>query len=136
MKTDPNFIIDSLSDSTIYMALYTIYHKLKEMDISEITYELFDYVFLLKEFDGCGKYEELQKEFIYWYPVDVRVSAKDLCKNHLTMSIFNHVAIWDDDFHNLLKIKYPEKVERFGIKSYRINGYIMMENKKKKEKNE
>ena len=36
------------------------------------------------------------KEFEYWYPFDLRVSAKDLIPNHLTMSLYNHVEIWKD----------------------------------------
>jgi len=32
----------------------------------------------------------LRKEFMYWYPLDLRISAKDLIKNHLTMSLYNH----------------------------------------------
>lgn len=131
--TDEKFIIDSLSDSTIYMALYTVYHHLSKLPFEEITDKLFDYIFLLIESEDMSKYEYIQKEFIHWYPVDVRVSAKDLCQNHLTMSIFNHVAIWDDNFHDRLNKMYPDKKDRFGIKSYKINGYIMMENKKKKK---
>ena len=36
----------------------------------------------------------LRREFSYWYPVDVRVSGKDLIQNHLTYFLYNHVAIW------------------------------------------
>ena len=34
------------------------------------------------------------QEFSYWYPLDLRVSGKDLIKNHLVMSLYNHAAIW------------------------------------------
>lgn len=36
----------------------------------------------------------LRSEFEYWYPMDLRCSGKDLIKNHLTMSLYNHAAIW------------------------------------------
>ena len=36
----------------------------------------------------------LRREFNYWYPVDLRVSGKDLIQNHLTYFLYNHVAIW------------------------------------------
>lgn len=36
----------------------------------------------------------MRTEFEYWYPMDLRCSAKDLIKNHLTMSLFNHAAIF------------------------------------------
>ena len=38
----------------------------------------------------------MRSEFEYWYPMDLRVSAKDLIPNHLTMSLYNHVEIWKD----------------------------------------
>ena len=39
-------------------------------------------------------YRTLRREFNYWYPVDLRVSGKDLIQNHLTYFLYNHVAIW------------------------------------------
>ncbi len=36
--------------------------------------------------------------FEYWYPFDLRVSGKDLIKNHLTMSLYNHYFIWGEKF--------------------------------------
>lgn len=37
---------------------------------------------------------KLRQEFQYWYPVDVRVSGKDLVPNHLTYFLYNHCAVW------------------------------------------
>lgn len=37
---------------------------------------------------------QLRQEFSYWYPVDLRVSGKDLIQNHLTYFLYNHQAIW------------------------------------------
>lgn len=33
---------------------------------------------------------------MYWYGVDLRCSGKDLIPNHLTMSLYNHAAVWKD----------------------------------------
>ena len=41
--------------------------------------------------------DKLKQEFEYWYPVDLRVSGKDLVPNHLTYYIYNHCAIWPND---------------------------------------
>ncbi|ARM74811.1 leucine--tRNA ligase [Acidianus manzaensis] len=96
---DESQIIDSLSDSTIYTAFYTISHL-----INNSNDELFDYIFF-----GLGNAEELSKklnitteeiqkmrnEFTYWYPVDVRSSGRDLVLNHLPYYIYNHIAIFD-----------------------------------------
>ncbi|SCP05043.1 leucine--tRNA ligase, putative [Plasmodium ovale] len=105
-------LIESLSDSTVYMAYYTISHFLqgsvdgKEQGVLGIVAEdlndsFFDYVFDISD-DTSGvsknitkdKLEKMRREFQYWYPFDVRISGKDLIFNHLTMALFNHVAIW------------------------------------------
>jgi len=36
----------------------------------------------------------MRNEFEFWYPLDLRVSGKDLIGNHLTMSLYNHSAVW------------------------------------------
>ena len=47
----------------------------------------------------------MRREFEFWYPVDMRVSGKDLIPNHLTMSLYNHAAVWQDD-----PAKYPRSI--------------------------
>ena len=39
----------------------------------------------------------MRSEFQYWYPMDLRVSGKDLIGNHLTMCLYNHAAIWPNE---------------------------------------
>jgi leucyl-tRNA synthetase len=104
---DKSWIVETLSDSTIYMAYYTISKTINEKKISaeKLTDEVFDYIFLGK---GSAKQlgkkvgleekiiEELREEFEYFYPVDLRSSGKDLVQNHLTFYLFHHVAIWDN----------------------------------------
>ncbi|MEM1665054.1 MAG: leucine--tRNA ligase [Zestosphaera sp.] len=99
----PGWIIESLSDSTIYMAFYTVIHKIREYGVppEKLTYEFWDYVMLGSgEPDKIGVdrkvLEDLRREFLYWYPLDSRHSGKDLIPNHLTFFIFNHVAIFPE----------------------------------------
>jgi leucyl-tRNA synthetase len=118
---DPKWVIDSLSDSTIYMALYTIAHAFFGGDATNmdglspapcgisaehLCDEIFDFIFLHKPLPAgfttpipAATLEALQKEFEYWYPMDLRVSAKDLIPNHLTMALYNHAEIWKDQPH-------------------------------------
>lgn len=61
--------------------------------------QVWDHIFLDKPYpSGCAIPAEylatLKREFSYWYPLDLRVSGKDLIGNHLTMSLYNHAAIW------------------------------------------
>ena len=39
-------------------------------------------------------HRDMRREFMYWYPLDLRVSGKDLVPNHLTYFLYNHVAVW------------------------------------------
>jgi leucyl-tRNA synthetase len=105
---DPEWIIESLSDSTIYMAYYTIVRHIKENGIqpNQLTDKVFDYIFL-----GIGSVKEIAKEmgisitvlenmrqeFLYFYPLDSRHSAHELIQNHLTFMIFNHTAIFPEN---------------------------------------
>ncbi len=104
---DPTWIIESLSDSTIYMAFYTVIHKIRALgvDPEKLSERFWDYVLLgigsaedvAKELGvEASKIEEIKREFDYWYPLDWRVSGKDLIPNHLTFFIFNHAAIFPE----------------------------------------
>jgi leucyl-tRNA synthetase len=99
---DDKEIIDSLSDSTIYTAFYTISHKIKFPIISD---KLLDYVFLgrgnpeeISKELGLSReqVEDLRKEFTYWYPVDSRHSGRDLIQNHLPYYVYHHIAIFGE----------------------------------------
>ena len=41
--------------------------------------------------------DRLRREFRTWYPVDLRVSGKDLVPNHLTYYLYNHTAMWPEE---------------------------------------
>ena len=124
---DKNWIIESLSDSTIYMAYYIISKYINNNDISiesNISNSFFDYVLL-----GIGKSKtvaleckiteitlsKIRNEFLYFYPVDYRHSGRDLITNHLTFFIMNHVAIFS-------KQHWPKKIV--------VNGSVLMNGKK------
>lgn len=68
----------------------------------QMTPEVWDFIFF-KEAPipsttiALEKLQHLKREFNYWYPVDLRVSGKDLVPNHLTYFLYNHVAIWPDE---------------------------------------
>jgi leucyl-tRNA synthetase len=132
---DPQFLVESLSDSTIYMAYYTIAHYLhkdiygKEPGLAgvkpeQMTDEVWDYVFARRDFndnilkesgiskEGLGS---MRREFEYWYPLDIRVSGKDLIPNHLTFFLYIHLAI------------FPQEYWPRGI---RANGHLLLNGEK------
>ncbi|MHA1959770.1 MAG: leucine--tRNA ligase [Candidatus Thorarchaeota archaeon] len=103
---DEEWIIESLSDSTIYMAFYTIAHHIRDNHLKpeQLTGVFFDFVFL-----GSGNVKKVSKEtsidvtllktmrdeFMYWYPNDQRHTAPSHISNHLSFAIFHHVAIFE-----------------------------------------
>ena len=109
-----DWLIEPLSDSTIYMAYYTIAKYMKSVDPEDLNDEFFDDVFLDMETDSSSikidqeLKKEMKDEFNYWYPLDWRLSAKDLVGNHLSFHIFHHSAIFPKD-------KWPRGIVVFGM---------------------
>lgn len=126
---DPQFLIESLSDSTIYMAFYTVAHLLQGGDMygksigtvqpEDMTHAVWDYVFQegpMPETKIPGELlQKMRTEFEYWYPFDLRVSGKDLIQNHLTFCIYNHTAMFPKD-------KWPL--------GFRTNGHLLLNSEK------
>jgi leucyl-tRNA synthetase len=59
---------------------------------------------------------KMKSEFEFWYPFDLRVSGKDLIQNHLTFSLYNHVAVWPDG--------------KMTPRSFRCNGHLLLNSDK------
>ena len=59
--------------------------------------------------------KEMRDEFTYWYPVDLRNSAKELIPNHLTFFAFHHAALFE---------------EKMWPRGFSVNGMITLNGKK------
>jgi leucyl-tRNA synthetase len=109
---DTQWLIEPLTDSTIYMSYYTIAKYLRDMNPDDLTIPFFDKVLLGKDTGEitvpAEKVQEIQDEFNYWYPLDWRLSAKDLVGNHLSFLMFAHSAIYPKD-------KWPRGTVVFGM---------------------
>ena len=94
----PEWIIESLSDSTTYMSYYTIADIMNSFD--SVDDELFEYIFAGEQncWSGDERAKKAREAFCYWYPLDYRVSGTDLIPNHLTFMIFHHIAIFEKRF--------------------------------------
>lgn len=132
---DPQYLVESLSDSTAYMAYYTICHLLHSdfygqekgvlgISADQMIDSVWDYVFSRIDYNdsiakesGISKenLDKMRREFEYFYPVDCRVSGKDLIPNHLTFFIYAHTAL------------FPKKFWPRGI---RANGHLLLNNEK------
>ncbi|XP_061279845.1 leucine--tRNA ligase, cytoplasmic isoform X2 [Bos javanicus] len=131
---DEQWLIESLSDSTIYMAFYTVAHLLQGGDLhgqaesplgirpQQMTKEVWDYIFFKeapfpKTQIPKEKLDQLKQEFEFWYPVDLRASGKDLIPNHLSYFLYNHVAMW------------PEECDKWPV-AVRANGHLLLNSEK------
>lgn len=127
---DHQYLVESLSDSTVYMAYYTIdrflhsdyYGKVPgkfNIKPEQLTDEVFDFIFTRRDDVESeiplSQLKEMRREFEYFYPLDVRVSGKDLIPNHLTFFIYTHVAL------------FPKKLWPKGV---RANGHLLLNNAK------
>lgn len=131
---DNEWIIESLADSVIYMAYYTLSNYIRnnidpqnskdKVSADNLSDSFFDYVLLGKnDRDLVAKdskisvqlLDKIRNEFLYFYPVDSRHSGRDLVPNHLAFFIFNHAAIFTRD-------KWPKQIV--------VNGSVLMEGKK------
>jgi leucyl-tRNA synthetase family protein len=122
LPVDEQYIIDSLSDSTIYMAYYTICNTITRIPAEDIDDSVWNYIFGMNSTKPTNydKYpslfDQMKREFEYWYPLDLRISGKDLLKNHLVMSLYNHEFVWES------KAMYP--------KAFFTNGHVMLNGEK------
>lgn len=136
---DKEWIIESLSDSVIYMAYYIIakYVNMPKEDNNEsfnnqsarlsdehISDSFFDYIFLdIGDRNSVANQcnlsvsliEKIKTEFQYFYPVDSRHSGRDLIPNHLSFFIFNHIALFKEEY-------WPRQIV--------VNGSVLMDGKK------
>lgn len=123
---DDGWIVESLSDSVIYMAYYTIAGLVNSGRISpgSMTRGFFDHVFLGKGEAAAvasesgverGALEEARRQFLYFYPVDSRHSGRDLVPNHLTFFVLNHVALFPEPM-------WPAQIV--------VNGSVLMDGSK------
>ncbi|PWN42036.1 leucyl-tRNA synthetase [Ceraceosorus guamensis] len=129
---DEQFLVESLSDSTIYMAYYTVSHFLQDgvvdgskvgplgIQAKDLTDDVWDYILSDTAYpqDSAISKEvltKLRREFRYFYPMDLRSSGKDLIPNHLTFCVYVHAALFPEEH-------WPQAM--------RINGHLMLNGKK------
>jgi leucyl-tRNA synthetase len=86
----------------------------------QLTDEVFDYIFSRAEWPANAplareKADVMRHEFEYFYPLDIRSSAKDLIPNHLTFCVYVHAALFGQ--HH-----WP--------RSLRTNGHLLLNGEK------
>ncbi|MBT6774182.1 leucine--tRNA ligase [Candidatus Woesearchaeota archaeon] len=138
---DERWIVEPISDSTLYPAYYIVskWIENKTIKVKDLTEEFFDYVFL-NIGEGKPKWKPIKEEFDYFYPLDINLGGKEHKTVHFPVFLMNHVAILPEDkwpkgiFVNwwvtgkgskISKSKggavpIPEAVEKYGVDAMRL----------------
>jgi len=107
---DDEFVIEPLSDSTLYMSYYTVAPHIQDVPVEDLDPEFFDAMFYGADAvdEPDERALELGEEWDYWYPVDYRFSGNDLITNHLTFYLYHHAEFFPEP-------KWPEGIVVMGM---------------------
>ncbi len=101
---DEKWIIEAISDSTLYPVFYLISPYVNDGSVrpEQMGTEFFDYVLLGRgDLDHVAKRSGVEREVLermradvdYWYPLDVNLGGKEHMTVHFPAFLMNHVAI-------------------------------------------
>ncbi|MDR2866664.1 MAG: leucine--tRNA ligase [Methanomassiliicoccaceae archaeon] len=105
---DERWTIEAISDSTLYPIYYiiSIYANDGTIRPEQMTGSFFDHVVLQKgDADDVSKetgipkdiLSKIQKDVLYWYPLDLNLGGKEHMTVHFPTFLFNHAAILPDE---------------------------------------
>ena len=106
LPQDPNWMIEPLSDSTIYQMFYIIAHHLRSIDPETLTDAVFEYAYLGKS--DVAKIaqettipqnilEQMRAEVEYWKAFDLRYTNAPHMSNHLSFLIYHYALIFPEE---------------------------------------
>ncbi len=138
---DQRWIIEPISDSTLYPAYYIVSKFVNngKLNVKDLTEEFFDYV-LLGKGNAEESWKEVRQEFDYFYPLNLNLGGKEHQTVHFPVFLMNHVAILPENkwpqgiFVNwwvigkgskISKSKggavpIPEAIEKYGVDAMRL----------------
>lgn len=103
---DKEWVIESLSDSTIYQMFYLTAKVINEQKIpaKDLTPEVFDYVFLGKGDKNALPLDDdlliaMEEQVAYWKSFDFRYTAGAHLSNHLSFLIYHYALIFSEEYH-------------------------------------
>ena len=98
---DRDWVIEPLSDSTIYQMLYMISHLIRDNEelIEKLSFEVLDYIYFG---DGDASSLDIDQDFLaaaraqveYWNNVDFRYVGQPHMSNHLNFLIYHYSLIF------------------------------------------
>jgi leucyl-tRNA synthetase len=126
LPQDPQWIIEPLSDSTIYQMYYIIanYVNQAKLEESDLTYDFFEYIFDNTNTISNVSNEkrtiitQIKKDVAYWKSFDFRYTTPPHMSNHLSFLIYHYALLLKEDLQpkNItvggLLIKDGEKISK------------------------
>ncbi len=105
---DPKWIIEAISDSTLYPIYYIVapYFNSGELKIDSLNEAFFDYVFLgrgdaaeVSASTGVSVelLDKIRADVFYWYPLDINLGGKEHMTVHFPAFLMNHVAVLPEE---------------------------------------
>jgi len=105
---DDRWIIEAISDSTLYPVYYilSVYANEGLIDPDQMTEEFFDHVILGRgDADSVSASTGIPRDLLdrmsadvsYWYPLDLNLGGKEHMTVHFPAFLFNHTAILPED---------------------------------------
>ncbi len=105
---DDKWIIEAISDSTLYPIYYLIsrYANSGVVEVEQMDEQFFDYVILGRGDIGDVSSEtgvpiddlhNMSEEIEYWYPLDINLGGKEHMTVHFPAFLMNHVAVLPED---------------------------------------
>jgi leucyl-tRNA synthetase len=139
---DDRWIVEPISDSTIYPIYYlvSLYFNQGKIKLDEIDEEFFDYVFLGKGKPKKDIWKEIRADVLYWYPLDINLGGKEHQTVHFPVFLMNHIGIFPKEMwpkgifvnywvlgkgNKISKSKggaqpIPEAIKKFGVDAMRL----------------
>ncbi|MDD1769389.1 MAG: leucine--tRNA ligase, partial [Methanomassiliicoccales archaeon] len=101
---DEKWIIEAISDSTLYPIYYLVskYFNEGDLKLESLTEEFFDYVYLDKgdpeevsKHTGveAGLLKRIRNDVDYWYPLNINLGGKEHMTVHFPAFLMNHVGV-------------------------------------------
>jgi leucyl-tRNA synthetase len=103
---DKEWVVESLSDSTIYQMFYLFSNLIKNSDPEDLTNDFFEYVLLGKGSEDKAVNKTITKEIVtnaraqvsYWKSFNFRYTNPPHMSNHLSFLIYHYALIFDKEY--------------------------------------
>ncbi|MDZ4256954.1 MAG: class I tRNA ligase family protein, partial [archaeon] len=124
------WMIEPLSDSTIYMLFYLAIPLIREsgLNIDDLDDVFWDAALLGKELNSsdkrCKTAQTIHEQITFWYPNDQRHTAPAHISNHISFFLLTHTLLFDESYWPKA-CTFNEMLVRNGVKMSKSKGNVI-----------